>query len=415
MAREDMAEEIGEFLERLGRRLKRMDRHERRWHNGEERWGGPPWERWGEHFERFFGGRGEWDEADADVDVEERELTFGEQPELRLTVHLLSARLYQVEPGGKARIVVRGRQDLRHVEIESSGDGTGAVDVRIERRFGGFGGMARRPVDIYVPAGTRIRARADAGSLVAEGLEQAELDLRTDAGRLRVESCNGRMRLASSAGKLVVERCSGSLEAKVDAGKLQVEEFSGTIVARTDAGSLQLRSLRLQPGEHALESSMGSIDASIVPDPNVPLRVVARASLGSVNNRIGEGPSDAPAVLHARADLGSIRIRWEERPATPLRAVPVLDERESNGYASPSKPVEMRQVPLEEEQPPAGRPEAAAEPAAGAEQSGSDTAEAQSSSPQPSYEDEVTRILGMVERHEVSAGEGASLLAALRR
>lgn len=398
MPKEEMMEEVGEFLERLGRRLKRMERHDRRWQDGAERWGGP-WERWGEHFERFFGGRGEWGEADesadTDADVEERELTFGEQPELRLTVHLLSARLHQVEAGGKARIVVRGRNDLRHVEIESSGDGSGPVEVRLERRFGGIGGMNRRPVDIYVPAGTRIRGRADAGSLSAEGLEQAELDLRTDAGRLRIEGCDGRMRLASSAGKLVVERCSGALEAKVDAGKLQVEEFSGTINARTDAGSLQLRGVRLQPGEHSLESSMGSIDASIVPDPDVPLRVMARASLGSVQNRIGEGPSDAPAVLHARAELGSIRIRWEERPATPLRAVPVLDERGPNGHATPGEPVEMRSVPLEAERPPA--------------------AGAQPSPASPAYEVEVTRILGMVERHEISATEGASLLAALRR
>src|SRR5579884_1813139 len=210
-------DDMGDLLERLGRHFNEFERRY-----------GRAGERFARRFERRFG-REDEDEDDAietDGDeVIERELHFGEQPELKLTANLMNVQIHPVAPGEKTRLVLRGR-DLDAVEVETGtwdgGNGEAvAVDLRIAHGFrgfrgfgglggfGGFGAFGHRTALLYIPANTRVRARADAGKVSAEGMHDAELDLRTDAGRLQVERCDGRLRLRSSAGKMRVIGCSG--------------------------------------------------------------------------------------------------------------------------------------------------------------------------------------------------------------
>ncbi|MHB8577029.1 MAG: hypothetical protein ACYDCQ_17085, partial [Dehalococcoidia bacterium] len=192
-------QEVGEFLERLGRQISRM---ERRYGRGAGRFGEQFQAHFGEHFQAHFSEDSDAGDTGPETDV--RELVFGEQPELRLKVNLSTVHLRQVEAGAKTRVSARER-DLANVEITTADDG--AIDIKANHSL--FGGSQR--LYIYLPAGTRIRATADLGSITAEGLSEAELDLRTDAGRLRVRDCHGRLRLMSNAGKQDVQQCSGTL------------------------------------------------------------------------------------------------------------------------------------------------------------------------------------------------------------
>ncbi len=430
--RDTIAEEVGEFLERLGRRIShaerdanREQRHEQRHGERMERHGERMAER-GEHMaeraermaERFAGrfginfGAGNND-ADDDSTVDagtdgptvERDLVFGEQPELRLTAGPMSVRIRPVEAGGKPRLELRGRE-AHEAEIEiGKWDDAVAVEVRPSRGFRGFRNFSRLTLFLFLPEGVRVRGRVDAGAITVEGLTGTDLDLRTDAGKLRLDQCQGRMRLVSSAGKVVLDRCSGALEARTDAGKIVLDSFTGSVQVRAEAGAIVCRNLRLSEGAHQLETKLGSVDVTLAPD--VPVKIETHASLGSVNNKIGAGQPDAAASLNLRTELGSLRIRYEEATPTPLRSVPVMDERETSapgGY----KPIDLQRPPFSDE-PDAAAP--AAKAASATDDAGTN-AEPQPQAPNP--QSETIRILGMVERHEISAGEAASLLAALR-
>jgi hypothetical protein len=413
--REGIVEEVGEFLERLGRRLSHLERDNSRWESRSERMAERAERMAGRMAERFgFGFRidhdGSDEEEEQDGHTVERELTFGEQPELRLTAGPMRVHLLQVEPGGVTRAVLKGR-DAADAELEiGTWDGATAVEVRPGRGLHAFRHFSRLALYLYLPEGIRVRGRVDAGSMTAEGLQASELDLRTDAGKLRLVNCQGRMRITSSAGKVTVENCMGDLEAHADAGKIAVTDFSGTVRLRAEAGAVVCRGLRLAAGEHTLETKLGTIDATLVPD--VPVRIETKASLGSVANRIGDGPADAAATLIARTELGSIRLRHEESPPTPLRSVVFTDERGADDRDSGSyQPVDLEPVSLESDE----GTESPHQPAANGDQAPAGAMGSEAGAATPVQQSETLRILGMVERHEISADDAASLLAAIRR
>ena len=142
------------------------------------------------------------------------------------------------------------------------------------------------------------------------------------------------------------------------------------------------------------------------------MRIETKASLGSVANRIGDGPADAAATLIARTELGSIRLRHEESPPTPLRSVVFTDERGADDRDSGSyQPVDLEPVSLESDE----GTESPHQPATRGDQAPSGGVYSESAAATPDLQSETLRILGMVERHEISADDAASLLAAIRR
>src|SRR5581483_4534427 len=229
-------------------------------------------------------------------------------------------------------------------------------------------------------------------------LRDSELDLRTDAGKLRVNDCSGRLRIASSAGKVELEQISGTLEARTDAGAIHAEDIrlSGDSTLRASAGTVRVSGLRLLSGSHVVETSLGSVRLGLAPDS--PVRIETHVSLGSVDNRVGQGPEDAPATLKVSSELGSVKIRYDEAPATPLHRVSVTDARigAEPRADSGSEPRHEEQPAATANEQPAAAPAGGARPASGPSQ------------------DETMRILDMVERHEITPGEAAALLNALR-
>ncbi len=285
--------DLGEFLERLGRRLEAMDR------------GGG------------FGFRLA-DDEDEKVETIERDLVFGETPALRLNAGMISVAVHQAAPGESPRLALRGRR--AHEEQLNIGTGDdGAVTVDVHPRYS-WQTVDFRPwrvrdhglqLEVFVPQGVRLQARVEAGRMSVTGLRDAELDLRTDAGKLRVRECSGRLRIASSAGKVELEGISGALEARTDAGAIHAEDIrlSSDSTLRASAGTVRVTGLRLLSGHHSVETSLGSVRLGLAPD--APVRIDTHVSLGSVDNRVGQGPEDAPATLKVSSELGSVRIRYD--------------------------------------------------------------------------------------------------------
>ncbi len=366
--------DLGEFLERLGRRLERLDRP-----------GG-----FGLHLA---------DDEDEAVETIERELVFGEVPALRLNAGLISVSVRPVAAGERTRLVLRGRRaNEEQIEIGTGEDGAITVDVHPRHSWQTVDFRPWRvrdnglQLDVFVPQRIRLQARVEAGRMSVADLHEAEFDLRTDAGKLRVSDCDGRLRIASSAGKVELDRIAGTLDARTDAGAVHADDvrLTGDSTLRASAGSVRVSGLRLLSGNHVVETSLGSVRLGLAPD--APVRIETHVSLGSVDNRAGPGPEDAPASLKVSSELGSVRIRIEEAPSTPLHRVSVTDARipaETHGDDQPTSAAA-------EERPAAARTATAARPASG-----------------PSQE-ETMRILDMVERHEITPGEAAALLSALR-
>jgi hypothetical protein len=354
--------DLGEILEKLGRRLEGLEG-------------------------RFGSFEGHFRDGDDVVEEVTRELVFGEEPELFVSANFMAVDLREAAADEAPHVTLRGHH-VRSEDLEvGTRDGAVTVDFHPHRNWQTLdfrswrsaGGHMR--MTIAVPRGTRVHARLDAGKLSAERMHDSELDLRSDAGKLQLEDCSGRLRLASSAGKIALTNFVGTLEARTDAGAFVGENvrLTGSSTLRASAGSVRCSGLSLEAGEHTVESSLGSVRLGL--KQTVPLRIEASATLGSVRNEAGSGPPDAPVVLRARTELGSIRIYNEQPQGTPMRRVPVTDEREASSWSG-GRIENPEQAPRE--------------PA-----------------PAPSSE-ETLRILGMVERHEITAGEAAALIAALR-
>jgi len=355
--------DIGEFLERLGRTIGRIDAP-RGW----------DWLR---------------DEEDSEPGGPriERELPLGETPEAELTASALSLRIVPVEPGQQPHITLQGRgAESAELRVERQGD---KVIVSVQRAGELWGWASRLRAVMAVPAGIRLRVRLNAGRLRVLGLQDTEIDLRLDAGLASFHDCSGRIHLVANAGKVDLHDFSGLIDARADASALNLRDvhLRGDSSLRSNAGAIRCERLRLDPGTYQLETSAGSMRVGLI--PGLPISVTASATLGSVSNRIGGSLPGAPVQLNAHTEMGNIRLYYDEPPATPLRPVPIADERESGPRPpEPPRPSE----PFAAEMPPT-RPDG-------------DTV--------TDIEAETLRILGMVERHEITTDEAAALLAALR-
>ncbi len=281
-------------------------------------------------------------------------LPFGERPELEMEADALPVTLQPAAPGEAPYLELVGHHvDRAEVHVARQGD---AVRVRVRpgrRPFGLLWGAALRVV-AHVPRAVSARVRTDAGSIDARELGPCRLDLRTDAGRIRLQDVHGRLRLSTDAGQVTGEGVGGSLE------------------VRTDAGQVTLDVQHLDPGEHRVHTDVGAVSLEL--RPGLDVQVEARASVGAVRN---EYPSraGASAVLRVSTDVGSVRVRQGADVVT----------------GPWDRPPEPGRGPTEPPSPPPRPPGGPGRP----------------------LDPEVERILKMVEAGELTAREADDLLRAL--
>jgi hypothetical protein len=362
--------DVGDFLERLGKTIGKID-------------GPRSWD-WGRDDD-------EGDEGGAAVE-RELDLSDGGEIEVEINASALSLRVTPLEPGQKPKIGLRGKgAESADLQVEQTGN---KVKVSVQRARELMGWASHLRLTAALPADARVRVRLNAGRLRIAGMHDGEMDIRADASSVAIRDCNGRLRLATNAGKVDIDGYTGVLDARADAGAINLRDvhLDGDSVLRSNAGAIRGERLRLDRGDYKIETNAGSVRVGLL--AGEPIAVDASASLGSVSNSITSAGSDAPVKLRVRTDLGSVRLYYDESSATPLRSVPVIDDRDDGAHdgedAATPRAAAAQSIPFDGGEQPV-QPSA---PSGGG--------------------DETLRILAMVERHEITPGEAAALLAALR-
>jgi hypothetical protein len=281
------------------------------------------------------------------------ELPFGQPAELELQTEWGTLALVPVEPGQTPRLeLTHGSSDHIAVHVEKIGE-TVRVALDPQRSFNWFSGWECKAT-VYVPRDVHAHVQTNAGSVSVRDLEDCELGIKANAGKIDLVKVQGLIHLAA------------------DAGSVTGRDVGGYFDVETHAGSVRMEISDLQPGEHRIRASMGSVRVELA--RGLEVAVETHTSLGSVRNRYPSHDS-ALAKLLLSTEMGSVNV---DECSTPRRT--------DRTYA-PSRP---------------GRPERA------------EPGPATSSKP-PREDPELERILKMVEAGSLSAHDADELLRAMGR
>src|SRR5579859_1057382 len=225
------------------------------------------------------------------------ELPFEQPAVLELRSEYGTLALQAVEPGQQPRL------ELLPGSAEN-------VEVRIDKReqvvrvgldplpgFRWFSAWECRAV-LYVPKDVRAAVQTNAGSVSVRGLEGCELGIKASAGKIDLVDVYGLFHLGADAGSITGRGLGGSFDVE------------------THAGSVRLEILDLQPGEHRVQATMGSVRVEL--GRGMDVCIETHTSLGSVRNQY---PTrlDAPVRLVLTTEMGSVRVDESSVPRATRR------------------------------------------------------------------------------------------------
>ncbi len=246
------------------------------------------------------------------------ELPFGQPPELELQTEWGTLALVPVEPGQTPRLeLTHGSSEHITVHVEKVGD-TVRVALDPQRSFNWFSGWECKAT-VYVPRDVHAHVQTNAGSVSVRDLEDCELGIKANAGKIDLVKVQGLIHLAA------------------DAGSVTGRDVGGYFDVETHAGSVRLEISDLQPGEHRIRAAMGSVRVELA--RGLDVSVETRTSLGSVRNRYPPHES-AMAKLLLSTEMGSVHV---DECSTPRRSdrsayAPFRPERPQPPTATPAKP-----------------------------------------------------------------------------
>jgi len=226
-------------------------------------------------------------------------LPFSQPAELELQTDWGNLSLVPVEPGQTPRLELsRGSLDRIAVHVEKQGE---TVRVSLEPQHGAnwFGGWECRAT-VYVPRDVRAHLQTNAGSVSVRDLEGCELGIKANAGKISLDNVHGLLHLAAQA------------------GSVNGHDVGGFFDVETHAGSVRLDITDLQPGEHHIRATTGSVRLEIARGMDVCIET--HTSLGSVRNSY-PSRSGAPTRLKLAAEMGSVRVEEASFRANPRESV----------------------------------------------------------------------------------------------
>src|SRR3979490_2832629 len=173
------------------------------------------------------------------------ELPFGQPAELELRTEFGSLTLVPVEPDQVSRLEL-SRGSIEHIEVHVDKVGeTVRVALDPHRSFNWFGGWECRAT-LYVPRDVHAHVQTNAGSGTVEDLADCELGIKANAGKIDLRNVHGLMHLSA------------------DAGSVTGRQVGGYFNVEAQAGSVRLEIVDLQPGEHRVRATMGSVRLSLL-------------------------------------------------------------------------------------------------------------------------------------------------------
>jgi hypothetical protein len=241
------------------------------------------------------------------------ELPFSEPAELELHSEWGALALVPVEPGQTPRLeLTQGSTEHIAVHVEKLGD-TVRVALDPQRSFNWFGSWECRAT-LYVPRDVHAHVQTNAGSVSVRDLEDCELGVKANAGKIDLVKVHGLIHLSA------------------DAGSVTGRDVGGFFDVETQAGSVRLEISDLQPGEHRIRASMGSVRVELA--RGLDVAVETHTSLGSVRNRYPTR-SSASSRLVLTTEMGSVRV---DECSTPRRDRPFEEERPARPTPPPARP-----------------------------------------------------------------------------
>ncbi len=312
------------------------------------------------------------------------ELGFEQPAVLELQAEFGNLSLLPLEPGQTPKMELsRASVDNVDVHVETA-NGVVRVSLDSRRAFNNWfaGGWECRAV-LYVPRDVHAALQTSAGSVSVRGLDGCELGIKASAGKIDLVDVYGLMHLAA------------------DAGSITGRGLGGFFDVQTQAGSVKLEILDLQPGEHRVRASMGSVRLTLARGMDVCIET--RTSLGSVRNNYPVRP-DAPRRLVLSTEMGSVRVDEGPLAGSTRRPASAGGASKAADRAAQSSASDMPTPPGESSPGAPSPPESAA-----------GEARTPNASKSASEDPELERILKMVEAGELSARDAEELLQAMGR
>lgn len=230
-------------------------------------------------------------------------LPWGQNAELEFTSPAVMLTLVPLAEGESPRVEASPDVPL---EVKESGKLTRVTATPVFERFDFWRSMPQ--VWLHLPRDVRARVSTDAGTLWAEGFSGCALQLSTSAGVIDLRDVHGQLVLRASASTIRGVRVGGTLDVETSAGAIKLDVDS------------------LEAGTHRIRSSMGAVKVHLA--PGLDVRLEPQTTLGSVRTRYPSRP-EATAVLRLETELGSVRVRESNRDSAEER-----EERE----APPERP-----------------------------------------------------------------------------
>lgn len=232
------------------------------------------------------------------------ELPFSQSAVLELQTEYGNLALMPVEAGQMPRLELSRSSAEVAVNVDKVGD---VVRVALDPHgagFNWFGSWECRAI-LYVPRDVRASLETHAGSVNVRNLDGCALGIKANAGKIDLLDVYGVMHLAADAGSITGRGLGGSFEVEAQ------------------AGSVRLEILDLQPGEHRVRATMGSVRIEL--GRGMDVCIETHTSLGSVRNHYPVR-ADAPARLVLSTEMGSVRIDESTVPrATRRRSSDALE------------------------------------------------------------------------------------------
>jgi len=204
------------------------------------------------------------------------------------------------DQSGANIVITSNRDDLQNLFEFKFEEDAGAVRVRAERRssWGWFDSLNLH-YEIRVPKSVTLDIKTGGGGIELSSIA-GDAELKTSGGSIQVSGLTGKLHAQTSGGHVRAEEVQGDADLETSGGGIEADAVDGALTARTSGGSIHIERVTGRVEAHtsgggitavlskknahggALETSGGSISASV--DPAANLEIEASTSGGHVSS-----------------------------------------------------------------------------------------------------------------------------------
>jgi hypothetical protein len=257
-------------------------------------------------------------ERNMHLQEERARLTEAQAGRLPIRVEEILEEHVPVAPGGTLFLdlergsveVTEQDRDEVYIRAEARGWGAHLVSFQLDRK--GDDLELEADIDSWLALlfpGTRTQVHVEVPP-------DYSVDIRTRAGRVRVEGISGGVTVSTSAGSIRLRRIAGSARLQTTAGSIRVEELEGNLRAQTTSGAIRAADVA---GWVEARAETGAVDLVEVDGPVEARTTTGRIRVGFVDEpegtlETGTGsievgfPEDAGTDLDAHTRTGRIRV-----------------------------------------------------------------------------------------------------------